>query len=68
MSEAVMHIGMCESCLTIQAVWPHPERETPVPEPNQWETFATDCKVCDDGPVNWDWTNEPVTDYLKRGF
>lgn len=68
MSERLMHLGVCEDCLTIQAVWPHPERETPVTEPDDWECFATTCKVCEDGYVRWDETDVPVTDYLKRGY
>ena len=63
----VMHVGLCDDCLTIQAAWPHPERSDPVPNPSQWEDFASDCKVCGDGRVEWLET-VPVTDYLKRGF
>lgn len=63
-----MHLGLCENCLTIHAVWPHPDRIGPVPEPDDWEAFATNCNVCDDGHINWDEVNFPATDYLKRGY
>lgn len=68
MSDRTMHLGLCEECLTILAAWPHPERRDPVPEPDDWETFATNCPVCEDGYVSWDEINTPVTDYLKRGY
>ncbi|WP_461666646.1 hypothetical protein [Gordonia sputi] len=63
----MMWLGLCQSCMTIQAIWPHPERSFAVPEPTDWEAWASDCKVCDDGTVDWD-EHVPVTDYLKRGF
>ena len=66
MNIPVMHLGTCEDCLTIQAVWPHPEKNLPIPKPSEWESFSTDCRICD-GYVNWDET-VPVTDYLKRGY
>lgn len=65
MDTPVMHLGLCENCLTIQAVWPHPERTEPIPDEVDWESFGS-CHVCD-GSVNWD-EIVPVTDYLKRGF
>lgn len=65
MSDRVMHLGLCEDCLTINAVWPHPERSEEIPDKPEWETFG-DCHVCD-GSVMWDETAD-VTDYLKRGF
>jgi hypothetical protein len=67
MDNSMMHLGVCEDCLAIHAVWSHPERGEPIPDPDsgEWETFGG-CFVCD-GRINWDET-VPVTDYLKRGF
>ncbi|WP_156150412.1 hypothetical protein [Gordonia sihwensis] len=66
-SEPTMHVGVCDDCATIFAVWPHPERQAPVPVPSQWEHFASTCTVCD-GNVEWLETNTPVSEYLKRGY
>lgn len=63
----LMHVGVCDECLTIHAAWPHPEADTQTPNPDDWEGFATNCNVCDEGPINWLET-VPVTDYLKRGY
>lgn len=66
-SEPTMHVGVCDDCATIFGVWPHSERQAPVPVPSQWENFASTCPVCD-GHVEWLETNTPVSEYLKRGY
>lgn len=62
----MIHVGVCDDCQSIHAVWPHPERREPIPDINDWETFGTTCSICD-GHIDW-LEVVPVTDYLKRGF
>ena len=61
----MMHLGLCEDCLTTVALWPHPEREEPIPHRIDWESFGG-CPVCD-GSVSWDWV-DPCSEYLKKGY
>lgn len=61
-----MHLGVCDDCQTVHAVWPHPERRTEIPDINEGENFGTTCDICD-GRIEW-LEVVPVTDYLKRGF
>ena len=63
-NDRLIHTGVCDDCMTAFAAWPHPERETEVPEPSQWESFATECPVCE-GHVSWDWT-DPMSEHLNE--
>ena len=66
-SERTIHTGICDTCQATFAVWPHWERDTDVPQPTYWEGWMHTCPVCDEGSMNWDWS-DPMTATIRTGY
>lgn len=56
MSERTRWWATCDTCLATTVVEPHPERETDVPYPSEWDSFPV-CMVCDS---SLDWNSDPA--------
>lgn len=59
--------GQCDECMATFAVWPHWERENDVPPVEQWEGNLRYCPVCDDGRLDWDWS-DPLGETFRTGY
>lgn len=49
----------CDECFATLAVWPHPEREEDLGNPDEWERFWPDCPVCD-ASMHWEGSDTPT--------
>lgn len=66
-SERTIYSGICSDpdCMTSIAIWPHWERPTDLPEPEDWEGFFHECPVCG-STMNLDFT-DPMTPTIRPG-
>lgn len=60
--------GTCsnEDCLASMIIYPHPDRQTDLPDEDDWEdsTFFIKCPVCNSS-MDWGGTDHPA-DLLKH--
>lgn len=69
-SERTIYSGMCSDpeCMTSVAIWPHWERPTDLPEPEDWDGVGVflSCPVCGE-TLDVDFT-DPMTPTIRTGY
>ncbi|AYN58678.1 hypothetical protein QEO74_gp12 [Arthrobacter phage Nandita] len=62
--ERTAYWGTCDDCLTTIVVYPHPDRDTDLPDDEEWEGGWPDCPVCDSS-LDWEGT-DPASHIIRN--